>query len=242
MGDKRGRLPPDLTTIPCELLTAEAFRPYGEVIEVGQGRLTTANMGTARRFNWIANLYSTRTKDFAPSIPSSRTPNPNLSAHPSALPSELLTPPARPNLTIFSIAPTPTLPFPMKVIERHKYSTQFFMPIHQEEGSHPQKGYLVIVALNDPVTDGPDWRTLKAFVAAMHQGINYSAGCWHAPMIALDHRTDFLMLVWEREGEQTSLSEDTDVVTMDHAISIPVASSKGHNFTGAKDTSKGAKL
>lgn len=58
------------------------------------------------------------------------------------------------------------------------------------------RGYLVVVALNDK-NGQPDLSTLKAFIASSTQGINYSPGVWHHPMIALEYETDFACLVHE---------------------------------------------
>ena len=54
--------------------------------------------------------------------------------------------------------------------------------------------YLVIVTLGG---DAPDLSTLAAFIAHGTEGISYRPGVWHHPMIALDHETDFICLVWE---------------------------------------------
>ncbi|KAI8916621.1 hypothetical protein DFJ77DRAFT_430195, partial [Powellomyces hirtus] len=48
--------------------------------------------------------------------------------------------PAQPNLCVFQCAPTPTLPFKMKLLERHNHSSQFFVPF-----SGGEVAYLVIV-------------------------------------------------------------------------------------------------
>ena len=56
--------------------------------------------------------------------------------------------------------------------------------------------YLVCVAPTGkdglPMLDG-----LEAFVCSPGQGVNYHAGTWHHPLVALDGPAQFAMLVWE---------------------------------------------
>jgi ureidoglycolate lyase len=44
----------------AEPLTRAAFAPFGDVVSAGLGEGTSANQGTAVRFNWAAGLESTR--------------------------------------------------------------------------------------------------------------------------------------------------------------------------------------
>ena len=57
---------------------------------------------------------------------------------------------------------------------------------------------------------------LEAFIALPGQGINYGAGTWHHPMVALDEPADFAMLVWEagNEGDclEFPLSQPIEIV------------------------------
>lgn len=95
---------------------------------------------------------------------------------------------ARPNLVVFRSTPK-SLPFDVKLLERHACSTQVFVPMIISR-------YLVCVAPN--LADGtPDMSQLVAFVCAPGQGIAYAPGVWHHPMIALDAPGEFAMLVWE---------------------------------------------
>ncbi len=50
-----------MRSIIAQPLRAEAFAPYGQVIEVGAGGSgASANQGTARRFDWAAQLEHSR--------------------------------------------------------------------------------------------------------------------------------------------------------------------------------------
>ncbi|KAL5036719.1 hypothetical protein RTP6_004249 [Batrachochytrium dendrobatidis] len=104
-----------------------------------------------------------------------------------------------------------------RLLERHKYSTQMFIPMVQPTKEmfltmNAIPSYYVIVALNDPITDKPDWSTLCAFQATTVQAFNYNAGVWHHPMVGLGSTIDFVCLVWERREFQTEQDEDTEEV------------------------------
>jgi ureidoglycolate lyase len=76
---------------------------------------------------------------------------------------------------------------PILWLERHALSTQMFVPM----GGSAR--YLVIVARGG---DAPDLSTLAAFVVEGAQAITYAPGTWHHPMVALDHDTDFVNVIF----------------------------------------------
>ena len=95
---------------------------------------------------------------------------------------------ARPNLAVFRSTPQP-LPLALCLLERHPHSTQTFLPMVVTR-------YLVCVAPTRP--DGsPELASLRAFVCGPGQGVNYQAGCWHHPIVALDAVAEFAVLIWE---------------------------------------------
>lgn len=97
-------------------------------------------------------------------------------------------PAAKPNLVVFRSTPR-SLPFDVRLLERHRCSTQVFVPMIVSR-------YLVCVAPD--LADGtPDLSRLRAFVCAPGQGVAYAPGVWHHPMLALDAPGEFAMLVWE---------------------------------------------
>ncbi|GAA93763.1 uncharacterized protein L969DRAFT_608810 [Mixia osmundae IAM 14324] len=156
-------------------LTAETFAPYGSVIQsyadhaaAPRGlRIVLANGGTAEKFNNLAPVHYGRPR--------------------SGEQAEL-------NSCVYRCQPemfTKQEPWTVKVLERHQYSSQSFVPI-----SLPANGrYLVIVAQDKG--GKPDLTSLRAFLAGGSQGISYAANVWHHPMIALDTVTDFTCLVYE---------------------------------------------
>jgi ureidoglycolate lyase len=56
--------------------------------------------------------------------------------------------------------------------------------------------YLVVVAEPGPTATTPG--RLHAFLARGDQGVNYAAGVWHHPLIAMDQVSDFLVI--DRRG------------------------------------------
>ncbi|MBN1206893.1 MAG: ureidoglycolate lyase [Myxococcaceae bacterium] len=151
-------------------LTREAFAPFGDVIGLELAGGTSANQGTATRYDRVAQLASSR-------------------------------PGAQPNLAVFrSVAKA--LPFEVRLLERHPCSTQLFVPL-------ACRRFLVVVCPDDARGE-PAVARLHAFVCGPGQGVNYRAGVWHHPIIALDEAADFLMLAWEdgtaRDCEERPLS------------------------------------
>jgi ureidoglycolate lyase len=89
----------------------------------------------------------------------------------------------RPMLSLFRTQPA-TLPMPITLLERHPLSSQTFLPL----SAHP---FLVVVA---PAGDVVREQDIKAFRTAPGQGVNYAAGVWHHPLIALDQVSDFAVV------------------------------------------------
>lgn len=150
----------------AEALTPEKFKPFGDVVSAGLRAGSSANQGTALRFDWSAELTNTRAG-------------------------------AKPNLAVFRSTPQP-LPFQVKLLERHPHSTQAFLPLICAR-------FLVVVAPT-AANGGPDVNGLRAFVCLPGQGINYRAGTWHHPIIALDVPAEFAMLAWE-DGTKADCEE-----------------------------------
>ncbi|KAI8384224.1 galactose-binding domain-like protein [Radiomyces spectabilis] len=145
-------------------LTPENYAAYGDVIEEGSGsHFISANMGTAEKHLNTAKVVNN---------------------HPNGG--------GKVQMCVFHCRPTLELPMTAKLLERHPYSSQAFMPMTDGK----VRAYLVIVALNG-ADDRPDLSTLKAFIATSKQGINYREGVWHHPMVVLEHEADFACIVHE---------------------------------------------
>ena len=159
------------SSLRVEPLTAEAFAPFGEVIEAGKAaRHWTINAGNTERFHDLAHL------------------DPGADGRVIA--------------SIFRGAPR-SLPFTVSVMERHPQGSQAFMPLFDGGAAdRAVRTYLVVVAPRGPA---PNARQLRCFIAQPHQGVNYAAGVWHHPLLALHETSDFLVL--DREGPGANCDE-----------------------------------
>jgi len=136
-----------------ESLSATAFAPFGEVIEVSDAaRHFSINAGYAERYHDLARVEVSG---------------------------------GRPLISIFRARPR-ALPLALTVLERHPLGSQAFMPLSG-------RPYLVVVA---PAADAsrPDLSRLRCFRAGPGQGVNYAAGTWHHPLLALQAECDFLVV------------------------------------------------
>ena len=101
----------------------------------------------------------------------------------------------RPLINIFRAQPQ-SLPLSISMMERHPLSSQSFVPLNGAR-------FLVVVA--PPGEFRID--ALRAFLAQGGQGVNYAAGVWHHPVLALDQETDFLVI--DRGGPGDNCDEVT---------------------------------
>jgi ureidoglycolate lyase len=85
-----------------------------------------------------------------------------------------------------------TLPFSLRTLERHPFSSQAFMALSAER-------FLIVVAPHDP-SGLPDMGRCEAFIGHRGEGVNYKRNVWHAPISALGPDGDFLMFMWENGG------------------------------------------
>lgn len=114
---------------------------------------------------------------------------------------------ARPTISASRAMPK-SLPLESCVMERHRFSSQTFLPLDVAR-------YLVIVAPDGP--DGmPDAAQARGFVVDGNTGITYGAGTWHHAMIVLDRAGCFAVLMW-RDGTP----EDMETVSLDELLHVP---------------------
>lgn len=101
-------------------------------------------------------------------------------------------------------------PLAVKLMERHPLGSQAFIPLQGRE-------YLVVVGERDATGALTD--ALHAFIARGDQGVNYAAGTWHHPLIAVGEVSDFLVI--DRQGEGNNCDELTLLqpwqLVLDHA-------------------------
>jgi len=195
---------PRLPIVQLEPFTPTAFAPFGTCIEAP---LTTragnrpeheqacstadaivANQGTARKHARVSAI-----RDFYPATD----------------------PPASQQLHVFSCAPR-TLPrsgvFAVRILERHPFTTQTFVPLAVGDDD---AYFVVIVAPTATDSDAgwPDLRRLRAFRARPGQAVTYNAGTWHAPMVVLRARVDFVVVVAENGTARDC--EEVEIVAAD---------------------------
>ncbi|UTW02198.1 ureidoglycolate lyase [Amphritea atlantica] len=97
------------------------------------------------------------------------------------------------------------LPLRIKLLERHPFGSQAFIPLKQNP-------FLIIVA--DP-GEVPQRDKIRAFITDGSQGINYHPGVWHHPVLSCVPEDDFLVVDREGEGnncDEYFFAEDTEIV------------------------------
>ncbi|KAM0799514.1 ureidoglycolate hydrolase, partial [Usnea florida] len=188
-------------------LTPSAFAPFGDVFTSPLPSSTTtppsspphgsiaANQGTALKFADIAPITSI------------------YHTSPSGTP-------ARPSMSLFSCFPralrasTGQQIFDVQVLERHPYTTQTFIPLASTAVNTAKSIIIVAPTLPAPPPPPPsppaltpyfpqlqskkaglpDLRNLKAFVAEPGMSVTYAVGIWHAPMVVVGGRVDFVVV------------------------------------------------
>ncbi|WP_035059698.1 ureidoglycolate lyase [Andreprevotia chitinilytica] len=100
------------------------------------------------------------------------------------------------------------LPFTIGMMERHPKGSQAFMPLSG-------RAYLVAVARPGETVTADD---IRLFLAQGSQGVNYAAGTWHHPLLALDEVSDFLVI--DRAGP----GGNCDEVVLDELLVIAASS------------------
>lgn len=153
-----------LDEIGVRPLIREAFKPFGDIIEVDdEVEGISINDGFATRYNDLASVDVQESG-------------------------------GRPLINIFRCRPRP-LPIVIHMMERHPLASQAFIPLH----TNP---FLIVVA---PAGERVDPESLSAFVTNGLQGVNYTRGVWHFPLIGLGEEQDFLVV--DRGGDGKNCDE-----------------------------------
>ncbi|WP_235017382.1 ureidoglycolate lyase [Nitrincola tapanii] len=102
-------------------------------------------------------------------------------------------------ISIFRKPQADSLPLRVTLLERHPQGSQAFIPLNAQP-------FFILVA---PATEGskPDLHQLKLFLSDGQQGVNYAAGVWHHPLIALQDGDCFLVV--DRQGDLANCDEYT---------------------------------
>jgi len=99
---------------------------------------------------------------------------------------------ARASLSLVRKPPIDALPLQARVMERHEFSSQTFLPLGPAR-------WLVVVAPHLASGAGPDMTRGEAFLVGANQGVTYGADVWHHPLTVLDAPADFAVFMW-RDG------------------------------------------
>ncbi|WP_425091316.1 ureidoglycolate lyase [Tropicimonas sp. S265A] len=151
-----------MTDIRARPLTAEAFAPFGDVLELRATPDKMINEGLCGRHHDLARL------DFGPN--------------------------GRAGISLFDAKPR-TLPYCLKMMERHPEGSQAFLPMSLSP-------FLVVVA---PDAGGSPGRP-HAFITAPGQGVNYHRGVWHGVLTPLTSHGLFAVI--DRIGATPNLQEN----------------------------------
>ncbi|CAF1006460.1 unnamed protein product [Rotaria magnacalcarata] len=94
------------------------------------------------------------------------------------------------------------MPFTIRMLERHPLGSQAFVSLLG-------RPFLLVVA---PPTDHsinndkPQLERIRAFITNGKQGVNYSRGTWHHPVLAIGNEDDDFLVV-DREGSGNNCDE-----------------------------------
>lgn len=155
---------PTPTLLEIRPLTAEAFAPFGEVIDRKQHTHFLINGGSTERYHRMARV------DTGPDDGSAI-------------------------ISIFRKPAANTFPFRVAMMEQHPFGSQAFIPLKG-------RPFLVLVAASAQAVEQGD---LALFISNGSQGVNYSAGTWHHPLITLED--DDELLVVDRQGDRSNCIE-----------------------------------
>lgn len=115
-------------------------------------------------------------------------------------------PQARLDLSLATIAES-TLPFPLRLFERHAFSSQAFVPLDVA-------CYLVTVC-PDNGAGQPDPSRAIAFIARSDQAVVYAPGTWHHPMAVLERPGRFAIVMWVVND-----ADDEELIPLDDRMMI----------------------
>jgi ureidoglycolate lyase len=157
-------------------LSAEAFKQYGDVIQIEDAHHFSMNGGKLERYYDLAQInVGTETG-------------------------------GRPVMSIASCNQITEFPLNIPFLERHPHGSQAILPLFKQT-------MIVVVA---PVDDSISLDNIRAFYSNGAQGINFHAGVWHFPIIALERDQAFLIV--DRGGPNKNCDEfrfnEADEITL----------------------------
>jgi ureidoglycolate lyase len=135
-----------------EILTAENFSQFGQVISLEQKDFLTINDGYAKKYPDLATIDT-------------QEHGGTTTVH-------------------IYVAKKRQFPLQINMLEKHPFFSQTFIP----KDNQP---FLVVVA---PASDEPNIKDIRAFISNGEQGVNYSRGVWHFPLISVKDGAQFIVI------------------------------------------------
>ena len=135
-----------------EILTAENFSQFGQVISLEQKDFLTINDGYAKKYPELATIDT-------------QEHGGTTTVH-------------------IYVAKKRQFPLQINMLEKHPFFSQTFIP----KDNQP---FLVVVA---PASDEPNIKDIRAFISNGEQGVNYSRGVWHFPLISVKDGAQFIVI------------------------------------------------
>jgi len=83
------------------------------------------------------------------------------------------------------------------MLEKHPFFSQAFIPRGKTQ-------FVVVVA---PPSEELVIENVRAFISNGDQGINYSRGVWHFPLISLDHNSHFIVIDRKHKTDIDSIEQ-----------------------------------
>ena len=208
---------PTLTVVP-EPLTPMSFAPFGTAICSPIPRDLSippqpSNLPPSNPTPVLANQNSAL--KYSPISPMLDTYSTGPSGKPSSSRLTMFCCFPRKLRTITQAQKPATEAFDVRILERHPFTNQTFIPVdlssHTKVGNGEEEPvFLVVVAptlkgevatakneAGETITirDPPDLKNIKAFIAKGGQAVTYGVGTWHAPMVVLGpRRVDFVVV------------------------------------------------
>ena len=138
------------------------------------------------------------------------------------------------------------LAFDVRILERHPFTNQTFIPTdlsnHTTVGDGVEEPvFLVVVAptLRGEIAtakdktghsihihDPPDLQNMKAFIARGGQAVTYGVGTWHAPMVVLGPRRIDFIVVQHVNGVD---EEDCQEVALGEGVAVDLSPNNQHS-------------
>ena len=108
------------------------------------------------------------------------------------------------------VAKSRQFPLHISMLEKHPYFSQTFIPRH----SSP---FIVVVA---PPSEKPSIEKIKAFITNGEQGINYSRGVWHFPLISIKHNSQFIVIDRKHNEDIDTIEQCEEIIIDDMNVTL----------------------